>query len=457
MTGPFPTVKTVEDYVRAAVDATPAERPTHLLAAEGLAVDCFSTRAFLRELIANDVGDETLRRRIAGQLLAMAAAERDISGIRDAADFQRSQLNNESAAFAILDDSIDLFATPIDEFGLAEFGLGGPKAAHGYVFVLLAQDFARLSNGRDGVLRALTVGRDVHLNSDDPDDLADIANGWIELIDRDEGGALLARSATRRAAAKPFPVPDPPDFPQPHPPGDPFPSLRSTFGPQPSASALLDLIRSNISAPSLETIAAADYGMDYQDHLAALTAIVDTGLVSTPTAWVPAEVLALYRWHMGGNTDHLARALCCAVLSLDASLLYPTAFMETTGPYLVESCLVLGGEYVGAAQQLLAWRYSATAEADSDGQVDRQSSVLAALLLAVLSGAGVPDWSGPERDFTALNESLARQRASGQTSATVWRHLLSLAVPGIPDDRSGYSVIATAFDAVEQPPSGNRG
>lgn len=447
MSDPFPTVKTVEDHVRAASGAAPADQQAHLLAAENLAVDCFTTRALLRELIANDVGAQTLRRRTADQVLAMATAERDISGIRDAADFHRLQLTDESAAFSILNDAIDLFATPVDDLGLAELGLGGPEPAPGYVFVLLAQDFATLTNGRDGVMRALTVGRDVYLDSGDPDDLADIANGWIELIDRNQGAALLARAEARRAAKEPIPIPDPPDFPDPHPPGAPFPPLRPTFGPQPSASVLLDLIRANISAPSLETIAAADYGMDYRDHLAALTAIVDTGLVSTPTPWVPGEVLSLYRWESGENTDHLARALCCAVLTLDASLLYPTAFMDTTAPYLVESCLVLGGHYVSAAQQLLTWRYCATTEADSDGPVDRQASLLATLLLEVLSGNGIPEWSGPGLEVAALNEALSSQGRSGQTSARVWHHLLKLALTRIPADRAEYAVVESALTA----------
>jgi hypothetical protein len=452
---PFPTLKTLEDHVRAAVHVDAAERQVHLRDAEKLAVDCFSMRALLRELIKNDLGDEALRRRIADQVLAMATAERDVSGVRDAAEFARHQLHDESAAFAILNDAIDLFATPVDEYGLAEFGLGGPRPAHGYVFVLLAQDFSKLSNGKPGVVRALTVGRDANLESEDADDLEDIANGWIDLVDPEVGSALLAQAKGVRAAAAPKPASDPPDFPEPHPPGEPFPPVRLTFGPEPSASALLDLIRSSISASSVKTVAKADYEMDFRDHLAALTAITDTGLVSTPTAWVPGEVLALYRWHTGGETDHLARALCCAVLTLDASLLYPTAFMETTGPYLVESCLVLGQPYVDAGLRLLAWRYCATAETDWDGPVDREASVVAALLLAVLSGADLPGWAEPQRDFTALHEELARQSARGQTSVTMWRHLLTLALSRIAGETNAHSVVSGVLSAIQQQTCGD--
>ncbi len=447
MTDQFPTVKTLEDYIRAAVVASPADRPAQLREAEKLAVDCFSMRALLRELIKNDLGDDALRRRIADQVLTMATAEQDISGIRDAADFERTQMGNEAAAFTILDESIDLFSTPFDRHGLVKYGLGELEPAPGYVFVLLAQDFAKLPNGRGGVVRALTVGRDAHIEN--ADDLEDIANGWIEHIDADEGNALLAHAQELQAAEEPLPAPDPPSFPDPHPPGEPFPAVRPTFGPEPSPSALLDLIRSHITQTSLETIAEADYGMDFRSHLAALTAIKDTGLVSTPTHWVPEVVLSLYRWHTGGETDHLARALCCTVLSLDASLLYPTAFMVTTAPYLVESCLVLGGEYVAAARQLLAWRYCVVPERDSDSEVDRQSSVLAALLLDVLSGAALPDWPAADLDLARLDHELSGATGMPPTSTKVWRHLLALALPTIPDDRLEHLVVASALAAVE--------
>jgi hypothetical protein len=446
MTDQFPTLRTLEDYVRAAIEAGPRDREAQLREAEKLAVNCFSAREFLRLLITHDLGDDVLRRRIADRVLAMALAERDISGIRDAAEFQHRRLNNEAAAFTILSDAIGLFATPTDEFGLAKYGLGEEAPAPGYVFVLLAEAFVQLPNGRDGALQALTVGRDWYTKRGSPEDLEDIANGWIELIDRDGGQVLLERAKARRTAADPTPVASSQCFPQPHPPGAPFPPLRTTFGPQPSPSALLDLIRSNIAQASLETIAAADYGMDFADHLAALTAIKDTGLVSTPTPWVPGEVLALYRWNGGGRTDHLARAFCCAVLTLDASLLSPTAFMVTTAPYLVESCLVLGQEYIAAGQQLLAWRFSSTAEADSDGPVDRQACVVAALLLDVLSGDQLRGCAWAELDFTSLYDELSRQ----PTSAMVWRHLLALAVTKIPADRPEYRIVASALAAVEQ-------
>lgn len=448
MADQFPTVMTLEDHIRAAVADDPANRQTHLREAEALAVDGFSMRALLRELIRNDLGDEALRRRIANQVLTMATAERDVSGIRDAAGFEYLQRGDAETAFSILDRAIDLFATPVDQHGLAEFGLGGPEPAPGYVFVLLAQEFAKLPEGSSGVRRALTVGRDAHAAGTDPDNLEDIANGWIEFLDEDEGAALRTQAQVRKASAEPVAVPDRPDFPAPHPPGQPFPLLRSTFGPEPSSSALLDLARSNISAAGLETIAKADYGLDFSDHLAAVTAIVDTGLVSTPTHWVPGEVLALYRWHTGGETDHLARAFCCTVLTLDASLMYPSAFSITTAPYLTESCLVLGGDYVPAAQQLLAWRYCAVPESDSDGLADRQASVLGALLLAVLSGSGVPDWAQDQLDLSPLNEALSGDRATGQASTLVWRHLLGLALPRVPDGAVSRRAIASALGAV---------
>lgn len=433
MSDQFPTLRTLEDHVRAATRAEPAEREIHLRAAENLAVDCFSMRALLRELINSGLGDDAVLRRVANQVLTMATAERDISGIRDAADFARFQLSDDTAAAAILDDAVDLFATPGEQYGLAKYGLDEPEPAPGYVFVLLAQDLAKLPEGRDGVLRALTVGRDVHLNGADPDDLVDIAEGWIELIDESAGRALLAQAQAKAAAAEPISEPDPVEFPPPH---------------RPTASMLLDLIRSNITTASLELIAKADYGMDYRNHLAALTAIVDTGLISAPSPWVPREVMELYRWHTGEQTDHLARALCCTVLSLDASLQQPGTFMLTTGPYLVESAVVLGEDYVTAARELLAWRYCVVPEDDSDAVIDRQSSVLATLLLEVLSGTEIDNWSPVPAPLTELNAELAGERIGKPTSEAMWRHLLGLAVPRIPNRRPEYSVVTSALAAV---------
>ena len=85
----FPTVKTLEDFARAAADAAPAHRRALLREAQKLVVDCFSARRFLRLLITHHLGDDALRRRSADRVLTMATAECDINGVRDAAEFAR--------------------------------------------------------------------------------------------------------------------------------------------------------------------------------------------------------------------------------------------------------------------------------------------------------------------------------------------------------------------------------
>jgi hypothetical protein len=74
----------------------------------------------------------------------------------------------------------------------------------------------------------------------------------------------------------------------------------------------------------LAEIAAADYGNDQAEHLAALQAIHSTTIVPSPLPWEPAEVLNLMRWSEPndpawapsgrGERGYIMRAYCCAVL-----------------------------------------------------------------------------------------------------------------------------------------------
>ena len=75
----------------------------------------------------------------------------------------------------------------------------------------------------------------------------------------------------------------------------------------------------------LRTIAEADYGMDVEEHLAALRAI-HAGEIPVPIAWAPREVLELVRWSQpdgphgrwdgkdAGREGHWQRAFACTAL-----------------------------------------------------------------------------------------------------------------------------------------------
>ena len=152
-----------------------------------------------------------------------------------------------------------------------------------------------------------------------------------------------------------------------------------------SASDLFDWLRSRAGPETLTRIANADYGMDAEKHLAALTDICGTGLVPKRLGWEPHEVLALTRWSTGETADHLARALCCTLLSLA-----PSDFDElvTNGPILAESCLALGAEATHRAELFFAWL--AETEAGDAGD-DGPEQPLALLLLLLLRTASTPN------------------------------------------------------------------
>ena len=125
-------------------------------------------------------------------------------------------------------------------------------------------------------------------------------------------------------------------------------SARSLGWPHEPAR-LFDLLRARVDADTISEIAGSDYGMDIVEHTAALEQIV-AGRVPHPLAWHPLEVLQLTRWTEGDEIDHVARAFCTCVLSLDEA--GPTSMHdgnESTIPVLLHSCLVLGTEMIDAA------------------------------------------------------------------------------------------------------------
>jgi hypothetical protein len=148
---------------------------------------------------------------------------------------------------------------------------------------------------------------------------------------------------------------------------------------------LFDWLRTRISRDVLGHIAAADYGENEADNLAALEDIWTTGLVPRQLAWVPHEVLALSRWSSGEDVDHVERAWCCVLLALDDEDL------DNVAAGLVDSCLALGAPAPELAEQFLAWICRTV-----DASVDREagpppvSGLLALLLLRVAQDPADP-------------------------------------------------------------------
>lgn len=139
------------------------------------------------------------------------------------------------------------------------------------------------------------------------------------------------------------------------------------FAPDPDA--LLAWLRPRIDDDMLAEIAAADYGMDADAHLAALRRIRDSGAVLVSLGWEPKEVLELIRWSepedptwrpgSTGERGHLMRAFCCAALIRAAA--EPANADTISGEnqtviQLIASALTLEPAAQRAALQLLAWR-----------------------------------------------------------------------------------------------------
>lgn len=168
----------------------------------------------------------------------------------------------------------------------------------------------------------------------------------------------------------------------------------------------------------LQEIAAADYGYDEQKHYEALRQIRNTGVLSSPLAWHPKEVLELVRWSKPedpewkpggfGERGHLMRAFCCAVL-LEAAAdpetyLYITSENETI-VQLTASVLTLGREPSAAALHLLWRRILSLPEEDEE----RPFFALAILLLCASQYELVNDEQVPK---TA--EWVMREEADGR-------------------------------------------
>jgi hypothetical protein len=170
------------------------------------------------------------------------------------------------------------------------------------------------------------------------------------------------------------------------------PDLLHAFPPSPNA--LLDLLRARIDDSMLLEIARADYGMDADEHLAAVRAIRDTGAVPAPMGWVPQEVLELIRWSEPGDPEwkpgstgergHLMRAFACAALLRAAA--EPENALDgenATLAQLVASTLVLGEDAQEAAARFLVWRIPAL-----QPEEERPFFAFALLFLAVLLRSG---------------------------------------------------------------------
>lgn len=165
------------------------------------------------------------------------------------------------------------------------------------------------------------------------------------------------------------------------------PQLRTLPGWSSDPGALLDWLRPRLTPEIMKSIAAADYGFGYDDNLAALGDIRETGLLPIPLDSRLHEVCALCRWADGERVDHVERAFACAMLCLDyVSHSGFTDDLVSTLPQLVESCVELGEAPTRALVGLLVWLIEREEpEEDPDDEGSYVLAELHALLLAAAS------------------------------------------------------------------------
>jgi hypothetical protein len=136
----------------------------------------------------------------------------------------------------------------------------------------------------------------------------------------------------------------------------------------PDPLALSALLKPLVTRELLRTIAEADYGMDFAEHLAALEQLHEAGKPSSPLNWYPKEALELMRWSepenpewkpgCPGTTGHVIREFCSGALMQASADSANDGYVEgenQTAAQLVDSALHLGNDHVECARRLLAW------------------------------------------------------------------------------------------------------
>jgi hypothetical protein len=230
-------------------------------------------------------GDLVQARRCVAMGLERAQGEHWPS--RNAAELLLRQLGDREAAAAAL--------------GRIEQRLS--RSARGYEWMLLARAFREVLGDEDAVQRCLASARQ---QAHDAQDLASLAEGYVEFLDDPASARELLDEAERLAQA--------------HGAHRVLWAVAIVWrnSMRDDERARLALSIATAEAQDISTLtASADYGYDYHKHLQALTEIHATGRVPTPLSWYPLEVLALTRWNQGEATDHRQRAFACAVLALD--------------------------------------------------------------------------------------------------------------------------------------------
>jgi hypothetical protein len=154
---------------------------------------------------------------------------------------------------------------------------------------------------------------------------------------------------------------------------------------RPDRRAVHALLAPRIEPATVDEIAAADYGHDYDEHRAALIALLAGADPPERLEWAPHEVLVLTLGHGSGDLVDLY----IGSLLLAAATPYEDPLLRL--PPFLHAALNLGGAELSAARSFLAWcRLSCSGDWPSCAE-DQPYLTLGALLLSVVTEPVPPE------------------------------------------------------------------
>jgi hypothetical protein len=185
----------------------------------------------------------------------------------------------------------------------------------------------------------------------------------------------------------------------------------------PSENAMSAAISQIVSDEMLIEISKADYGSNWEQHLAELYAIRDSLSVPSPMAFYPAEVLRLVRWSSASSMhEHAMRAFCCATLlraaATPANATFRTGENETL-VQMIDSAVALQRGLPETTASFIAWRIG-TPTVHSE---ERPFFAFGLLSLALLSSSCMVDMTQLEELAAFVEQVEMAVRAAGSSRA----------------------------------------
>ena len=172
--------------------------------------------------------------------------------------------------------------------------------------------------------------------------------------------------------------------------------------------ALFVLLRNRTTPQVLQSIARADRGNDYEQHLEQLRAITKIGHIPHPLDWCPLEVLQLAHW-AGPKGSNLEKAFCSTLLLLDCS--GPEWGSHdgeaSTIPILLDACLELGPQTLDGLIGLLVTLLEAVQSREQEYPEDQIFALLGILFAATVQDPDDPRLPGLVEEILCIETRMA--------------------------------------------------